>query len=245
MIVEFKKYVDNYDKRSKAIKRKYKHSLRVMQLAKKYATLLNFSEEDIELATLIGLLHDIGRFDQSKLYHTFDDSKSFDHAEYGVKILFDNNIIDMFRKNKKNDNIIKFAISNHNKLVIANHNKTERELLHAKLIRDVDKIDILYQAGELHEIKIMTTKEKISPKVLESIKNHKPVLKKDALNKNDRIALLFSFAFDINNSICLEEVKNNIIELYERVKDKYERLKPVYEEVLNYLNNKTNKNHIK
>lgn len=241
MIVEFKKYVDNYDKRSRAIKRKYKHSLRVMQLAKKYATLLNYSEEDIELATLIGLLHDIGRFDQSKLYHTFDDSKSFDHAEYGVKILFENNLIDIFRKEKKNDDIIKFAISNHNKLVIATH-KTERELLHAKLIRDVDKIDILYQAGELHEIKIMATKEKINSKVLENIKKHKPVLKKEALNKNDRIALLFSFAFDINNSICLEEVKSNIIALYERIKDKYERLKPVYEEVIKYLDNRINVN---
>ena len=105
----------------------------------------------------------------------------------------------------------------------------------------MDKIDILYQAGELHEIKIMATKEKINPKVLEKIYNHKPVLKKYALNKNDRIALLFSFAFDINNSICLEEVKNNIIALYERVKDKYERLKPVYEEVIKYLDSKQNK----
>ena len=237
MIVEFKKYVDNYDKRSRAIKRKYKHSLRVMQLAKKYATLLNYSEEDIELATLIGLLHDIGRFDQSKLYHTFDDSKSFDHAEYGVKILFENNLIDIFRKEKKNDDIIKFAISNHNKLVIATH-KTERELLHAKLIRDVDKIDILYQAGELHEIKIMATKEKINSKVLENIKKHKPVLKKEALNKNDRIALLFSFAFDINNNICLEEVKSNIITLYERVKDRNNRLLDCYNEVTNYLDDR-------
>ena len=82
---EFDKYVQNYDLNNIDIKRKYRHSYRVMNLSKRYATLLGFSKEDIELATVIGLLHDIGRFEQLKVYHTYDDTKSIDHALYGSK----------------------------------------------------------------------------------------------------------------------------------------------------------------
>ena len=88
MIEEFNKYTNNYDMNDEAIRNKYSHSIRVMNLSKKYATILGFSKEDIELATLIGLLHDIGRFEQISVYHTFNDSKIIDHALYGVKVLF-------------------------------------------------------------------------------------------------------------------------------------------------------------
>ena len=59
-------------------------------------TMLNLSEEDILLAELIGLLHDIGRFEQIKNYHTFLDKESIDHAEYGNKILFEDDLIRNF-----------------------------------------------------------------------------------------------------------------------------------------------------
>ena len=36
-------------------------------------------EEDRELALLIALLHDIGRFEQLKVYNSYDDNR-FDHA---------------------------------------------------------------------------------------------------------------------------------------------------------------------
>ena len=68
MIEEFNKYTSNYDMKIAEIKRKYNHSIRVMNLAKKYAKILGFKENDIELATVIGLLHDIGRFEQFKKY---------------------------------------------------------------------------------------------------------------------------------------------------------------------------------
>ena len=85
----FDKYVNNYDLNNKDIKKKYLHSYRVMSLSKKYAQLLGWNKHDIELASLIGLLHDIGRFEQLKIYNTFDDSKSIDHAHYGVIELFE------------------------------------------------------------------------------------------------------------------------------------------------------------
>ena len=68
MLEEFEKYTSNYDMDDVNIKLKYDHSYRVMNLSRKYATLLGFSNKDVELAALIGLLHDIGRFEQLRVY---------------------------------------------------------------------------------------------------------------------------------------------------------------------------------
>lgn len=69
----------------------------------------------MELAELIGLLHDIGRFEQIKRYNTFIDKNSINHGQLGVKILFDDNQIRRFIKDSKYDDIIKTAILNHNR----------------------------------------------------------------------------------------------------------------------------------
>ena len=60
---EFEIFVKQYDLENKKIKRKYGHSYRVMENAGKIANSLNLSNEEIEISKLIGLLHDIGRFE--------------------------------------------------------------------------------------------------------------------------------------------------------------------------------------
>ena len=85
----FKEYVKNYNPEDEKIKIKIGHIERVSQIAKKLAENLNLDQEDIELSELIGLLHDIGRFEQAKRFNTFIDKDSINHGEYGVKVLFD------------------------------------------------------------------------------------------------------------------------------------------------------------
>ena len=41
------------------------------------------------MAWLIGILHDVGRFEQIRRFGTFSDADSIDHAHYAVNILFD------------------------------------------------------------------------------------------------------------------------------------------------------------
>ena len=98
------------------------------------------NQENIELAKLIALLHDIGRFEQVKQTNDFLDSNNFDHANYGVKVLFEDKLIRKFIENNEYDNIIKKAIYNHNKYKIE-ENLNDAELLHSKIIRDADKLD--------------------------------------------------------------------------------------------------------
>lgn len=55
---------------------KYAHSLRVAALSERIAQSLSMEKEDIDLAWLIGILHDIGRFEQLRRYQTFFDYRS-------------------------------------------------------------------------------------------------------------------------------------------------------------------------
>ena len=123
----FNTYVSKYNTEDEKIKLKIEHIQRVAKNANDIAENLNLSKEDIDLAWLIGLLHDIGRFEQVRLYHTFNDGKSVNHAEIGVKILFEDGLIREFIEDEQYDEIIKKAILNHNKLQI-DKELTERKI---------------------------------------------------------------------------------------------------------------------
>ena len=73
---EFAEYVKNYEIKNDKIRLKVEHIERVSQVAKKLATKLELEDEDIKLAELIGLLHDIGRFEELKRYNTYIDRNS-------------------------------------------------------------------------------------------------------------------------------------------------------------------------
>ena len=240
MIEEFNKYTSKYDMNDEAIRNKYNHSIRVMNLNRKYAERLGFKSEDIELATVIGLLHDIGRFEQVRVYHTFNDSKSIDHALYGVKVLFEDGLIKKFWNKEEDYEIIKTAIYNHNKYKMEDI-KDERALMHSKLIRDIDKLDIIYLLGYLNEYTIKVTDEDISKEVLNCIKKHESLSRKYVKNSNDEFVIKFAFAFDIYNDICLEEMKKNLKYYYDRI-NVDNKFKEIYEEVIKYINERIDKN---
>lgn len=230
---EFDKYVSNYDFVNPRIERKYNHSLRVMKLANKYSKILGFNEHDIEVATLIGLIHDIGRFEQAKQFDTFNDSISFDHASYGVKILFEDGLIKNFWDNTLDYEVIKFAIENHNKLEIE-LTTNKRALMHAKLIRDVDKLDIIYILSYLDEINLIPTEDDITKEIIERVEKHQSVINKDKKNDNDRITFYLSYIFDVNYDECLNEFKTYLNNYYKKIENN-DKLKKIYKEVIEYI----------
>ena len=233
MIEEFNKYAGNYDLDDSNIKLKYDHSLRVMNLSNKYSKILGFSEDDVKLATLIGLLHDIGRFEQLKVYNTFSDSISIDHASYGIKVLFEDGIIKNFDCKEEDYEIIRFAIEYHNKIAIPNIDN-ERALMHAKLIRDTDKLDILYLMGYLKQLEIETVDVPVTQEVRNAIFNHEQADKKVTKNSNDKVATTLAYAFDVNYDACLEEFKRNIGYYYNAI-DRKEIFNDIYDEVIKYI----------
>ena len=118
---------------------KEKHTGYVTANCIELAKNLNFSKHDTEIAEIIGLFHDVGRFRQYSIYKTFNDADSEDHADLAVKVIEE---LDFFKKIPAVDyEIVKFAIWQHNKKDIAPCND-ERKILFAKVIRDADKLDI-------------------------------------------------------------------------------------------------------
>ena len=103
------------------------------------AKYLKLNRHDVELAEIIGLFHDVGRFRQYSIYKTFNDADSEDHADLAIKVIDE---LDFFKKLSAEDfEIVKFAIQQHNKKEIAPCDD-EKKILFAKIIRDADKLDI-------------------------------------------------------------------------------------------------------
>ena len=228
---EFNKYANKYDLTNNNLKSKYNHSYRVKDYMVKYATMLGFNEHDIELSRIIGLLHDYGRFEQFTRYNSFIDRDTVDHADLSVEELFDKNEIVNYTDLKEEYDLIRFAIKNHNKLYIENIDD-DRYIKFAKLIRDADKVDIMYVLT--NEIIRKGTDEEITDEVYKCIKNHKSISRDLVKNENDRILVDFSFVFDLNYDVVLKDYKNNFIEFYNKLENK-DMFKDAYDEVIKFI----------
>lgn len=150
-IKKFNDYVDSFTGLSEDqlnnFEIKKNHSLRVADLALLLAKNMELNETEAQLAYLIGLYHDIGRFKQLQEYNTFNDSKSVDHADLSVEVLKDGSFIDDLEEGQVA--LILLAIRQHNKLGLSKK-MTDKERLFAKLIRDADKLDILHVITEYY-----------------------------------------------------------------------------------------------
>lgn len=206
VIKEFDNYVNNYDINDLDIKHKWEHSHRVKNNVVDLVETLNLSEEDKKIAIIIGILHDVGRFEQHKRYNTFQDHLSVDHAKLGADILFKEGLIKNFDIKEEHYQTIEIAIRNHNKLKLPN-NLTEKDLLQSKIIRDADKLDILYDLIELDTLKIEQHGTDISDKVLEDFKNHKSINKVDTNTMTDKLIMILAFIYDINYNYTLNKMK--------------------------------------
>lgn len=115
------------------------HTLKVAKHAANIAKSLNLTEEEVNVAEIIGLFHDVGRFEQFKKYKTFKDHLSENHATLGIRILEENKILEEL--DQSTQKIILKAIELHNTKELPN-DLNEEEALFCKLIRDADKMDI-------------------------------------------------------------------------------------------------------
>lgn len=233
---EFEKYIQNYNPEDKKIKLKIEHIKRVSEISKKIAQNLNLSEEETQLAELIGLLHDIGRFEQIRLYNTFLDKDSINHAEFGVKVLFEEGLIRKFIETDKYDKIIKKAILNHNKLYIEK-GLTEKESLHTKIIRDADKADIysilITDNKETIWGKEDLSQEKISDEIYRQFIEEPMVDYKEIKTPADILVCHFKYVYDLNFTESKKIIKENkyIDKLYERFRFEDEETMKRYNEI--------------
>lgn len=227
VINAFAEYVRNYDPSDEKIKLKIDHTYRVAGLCQRIAESLGLSEPDVDIAWLLGMLHDIGRFEQIRRFGTFNDVQSVDHAEFGADLLFKEGLIRKFAEgyyeecelarsgNEEAEQIIKNN-EYHNKdtglleMAIRQHNKyrvkedlTERQRMFCDILRDADKVDIFKVNADIpmEIIYDVTTEELkngiITKEVLESFYKKETVLKSVRRSAVDHIVGHISLLFEL------------------------------------------------
>lgn len=227
VINAFAEYVRNYDPSDEKIKLKIDHTYRVAGLCQRIAESLCLSEPDVDIAWLLGMLHDIGRFEQIRRFGTFNDAQSVDHAEFGADLLFKEGLIRKFAEgyyeecelaepeNQEDEQIIKNN-EHHNKdtglleMAIRQHNKyrvkedlTERQRMFCDILRDADKVDIFKVNADIpmEIIYDVTTEELkngiITKEVLESFYKKETVLKSVRRSAVDHIVGHISLLFEL------------------------------------------------
>lgn len=227
VINAFAEYVRNYDPSDEKIKLKIDHTYRVAGLCQRIAESLGLSESDVDIAWLLGMLHDIGRFEQIRRFGTFNDAQSVDHAEFGADLLFKEGLIRKFAEgyyeecelarsgNEEAEQIIKNN-EHHNKdtglleMAIRQHNKyrvkedlTERQRMFCDILRDADKVDIFKVNADIpmEIIYDVTTEELnngiITKEVLESFYKKETVLKSVRRSAVDHIVGHISLLFEL------------------------------------------------
>lgn len=146
----FKSYTDAYDATNPRIALKIEHTYHVAEACDAVAHEQGWSSEDIDLAWLCGLLHDMGRFEQLRRWDTFKDAESMSHAALGIEVLFGENPADApattnirdFIETGAHDELIRASIAYHSDFRLPAQ-LDERTRCFCDIVRDGDKIDIM------------------------------------------------------------------------------------------------------
>jgi putative nucleotidyltransferase with HDIG domain len=197
------------------IQLKKDHSERVVKEMAWMADQLGLDDQARNLAAVMALFHDIGRFEQYARYRTFVDHRSENHAELGVKILQQHGVLDCLPADQAD--LICRVIAYHNRAALPDDD-TEECLFYAKMLRDADKLDIWrvlidhYQHRSRDdnpavELGLADTPD-ISDRVFEHVVNAQIVEARHIKNLNDFKLLQIGWVFDINFLPALQQVKD-------------------------------------
>lgn len=232
--------------RKECIDLKISHTLKVCALIKDLAENLKLSEEEINLAEVIALFHDVGRFEQLMRYGTFLDAKSINHAELGVEILKEKKVFKGI--DEKMQDIIFFSVSHHNRLELPKEDSAQR-LFFSRMIRDADKLDIYaFSTNRFFQKDIppndpilleMPDLPDISEEICHDLLSGTIVKQKKLKTLNDLKLLIASWIYDINYNRSFQIIhENGYIEKIFSILPETENTRKIYSKLKEHLNEK-------
>jgi hypothetical protein len=219
---------------------KEEHTFRVCAASDRIAAGLGLGENDRRIAAVTALFHDLGRFPQYQKYRTFRDPDSENHAKRSLWELNRHRILQTLDLSKRQ--LISRAIFFHNRLRIPEH-LDPQTLLHCRLIRDADKVDILrimaehFQIAESLRNPVITlglgTDTLVREEVYRLLFEGRPMSYAKLKTTNELKVLQMSWVFDINFRPTLEILKerNDIGKLAATLPDT-----PLLREALAFIN---------
>lgn len=204
----------NFDIEDAKVKHKLSHTFFVVENSIYLANKLGLSDEDVELAKLIALFHDFGRFYEARDYKSFrEELIKMDHASLSVKLLFDDGLIREFVSDNKYDSVMRTAIGEHSKYILDTSGMSDKEELHSKLIRDADKLDTLrskivsdiYTMANITEDDIINSV--VSDNIFNDFMNEKTILSSDRKTGLDIWVSYIAFIFGLYFKESLDLVR--------------------------------------
>lgn len=251
----FDEYVKNYNADDEKIKLKIEHTYRVCELCEIIARKSGFLEKDIDLAWLLGLLHDVGRFEQLRRYGTFIDTDSIDHAEFGADILFKQGKIREFVSDIQEDKLIENAVRYHSSYQLPKF-LTKREKEFADLLRDADKIDILkvniiVPLEEIYNVSTYTlTHSMVSQEVLQAFMEGHTVLRRLKKTPVDHvvghISLVYELVYPVSMKLVNEQgYLNKLMNFKSEIEETNKQFELIREKMKVYMEGLGMKNEYK
>ncbi len=226
----FLDYTNSFYSEDKNVNRnirvKEEHTLRVVKNIGDLSSEIKTNENIDTLSFLIALFHDLGRFEQFKVYGTFNDKKSEDHAALSVKILKEKKVLKSL--SERYISLISNAILYHNKKDLYKvENSDEDLILLSEMIRDADKLDILgilskafknpEDPGNRSLQLELPESSNFSDYALSQFLNNETIDNKKIKNVPDFKLLLISWIFDLNFKYTIEMIirKKYLVDLIE------------------------------
>lgn len=214
----FAAYVRPYGMDNPRIALKVVHTNRVSEVCEAIARAEGLTAEDIDLAWLCGLLHDIGRFEQLRRWDTFSDGESAPHALIGVEVLFGAGaaglpeplitanhecLLPNFIDRRDNDGLIRTAVALHSDFRLPAE-LNAREHLFCSIVRDADKVDILRTLQENTVQTILKVSDQafldssFSEEALAAFHEHRCLRRDERHSPADYLLGLVAFVFELD-----------------------------------------------
>ena len=221
---------------------KEEHSLRVCHEVMNIGRMLNMTPDNLRLAEVMALFHDIGRFEQVTRYKTFVDGKSENHAELGVKILKQEKTLTALDGDTQK--LILKAISYHNRLSVP-EDESDICLYFSRLLRDADKLDIFNLVSTYYasvsdrstavELDLPDTPT-VSDKVISSICEGKMIDMRQLQSLNDFKLLQMSWVHDINYQPTFQLIfERDYLKKIRNTLPATEEIDHIYSKLISYL----------
>ncbi|MBN2103196.1 HD domain-containing protein [bacterium] len=224
------------------------HTGRVCQEILQLGQAMRLNTQELRLAEIIALFHDIGRFEQYVRYRTFADRLSEDHASLGIRILKENEVLNKF--DKSTVSLILRTIRYHNRAALP-HDETERCLFFSKLLRDADKLDIWKVVTDYYhcqdkrrnvaiELDLPDTPG-ISEFVYQDIIHQRIVHASHIRNLNDFKVLQMGWIFDVNFKSTFHAIRSRqYLEMIRQALPESDEIQDIFNRVRLYLDQHLN-----
>lgn len=200
----FWNFVNNYDINDSNILRKIIHSFSVAEKCFAISCQQRLTENERNFSYLLGLFHDLGRFEQWKLYKTYNDKTSVDHGELSKEIIQSFSCKELLISEKQKQLLIE-AIRYHTK----SYKGTDKEILfYNDIIKNADAYcNVVTTANGSQQM--TANNDGVTKEILSNFLEMKPLWEYNHTTKLDRALKLTACCYYVKFNFLRQEILNN------------------------------------